>query len=938
MAKLFDKKGKLVEIEASQVLKALETGDFGVPKGQQVPMVSPDGEVYAFSVDDAIGASKEGWTFESEEQRRKRELQEKYGATLGQEITAGVAGAGRGLTFGLSDVALTQSGLVDPETLSGLKEANPVASMAGEVIGTVAPLLVPGGQGTLLARMGAAPRAVARLGAATERAAARALVPIAERGALGRVAARGAEMAAGSAVEGALYGGGQYISETALGDLDATAENLIASVGMGAVIGGGMGLGLGAGFQGVKELAAGTARLTKKGAKSLVSMWERESGETALPGLADAYARTSGKITDRPDEVATLMTKEGRARATKSMEVRDEAAREAAKLEDTMQEAYDDVFRATTGKRKKAAFEEMAAAGDRPAAQNAAEGLLGQADGQDGGIIGHLDEIIRGVEGGEQEFKSWWKKLRIFAEKARKEIDNLSDSPKAIGQIHGVLDDFKREIGHANTKMARSINRGNASGAAYASLEAGEQLYKRLMEPLQDPAIWGERAAEAQRRYNQKWVAYLEDIKRRPEHRFSESWETTDWEQKTVARPDGFRSYIDDLGSTKNDMDEPWLMKQIETRQALMDEAEILYDLPEATQIKVANAHKAMKRFQELHADIKKTVGVQNQLKALEQASAATGFSAGLGLVGGAVLGGPLLAAAGAAAGAVLNPGRIVRQLATLDRLSIGLNEKIGMAVERYAEKFSNAASKTATKGKRFVAPLSIGALHEISFDHDRPPQTDKDKVKAFKTRLNELSSFVTQPQVAGSKLEKTVETISAVAPKLAQTIQMKTMEAAQYLLAKAPKSNAAPTLFGKDWEPSATEIASFERTVRAVDNPMSIIKDMENGNLSAEAVEAVKTLYPKIYNRMVDAVIDNIDKFRESLPYEQRLQLSILFGAPVDPTMEPSFVAGIQTAMAAVKPVEIQPQGKPSKSTFLKPEIYMTQAQRLAAKQGGLV
>ncbi|MHC4718818.1 MAG: hypothetical protein ACYS5V_17795 [Planctomycetota bacterium] len=275
MATLYNRQGQPVEVPDAQVIQALSSGEFSLPKGQTVPMATATGEVYGMSVADAVAAAaEEGLTFEGAEQRQAREVQEQYGATIGQEVTAGLAGAARGLTFGLSDQALVGLG-VNPEDLSGLRQANPWASTGGEVAAVAGSLLIPGAQGqalNLLRGAGAAPRAAARLGVGVERAVSRAVAPLAARGPLGRMAARGIEVGAGSAVEGALYGGGMGISEMAMGDLEATAENLVASVGAGAVIGGGFGAALGGGFKGMAELAKGTGRLTKRTAQGLTEM------------------------------------------------------------------------------------------------------------------------------------------------------------------------------------------------------------------------------------------------------------------------------------------------------------------------------------------------------------------------------------------------------------------------------------------------------------------------------------------------------------------------------------------------------------------------------------------------------------------------------------------------------------------------------------------
>ena len=67
-------------------------------------------------------AKSAGYHVENDEEYLHRKREEKFGG-IGGGALAATAGAARGLTFGgLSDVALTKLGLVNPETLEALKE------------------------------------------------------------------------------------------------------------------------------------------------------------------------------------------------------------------------------------------------------------------------------------------------------------------------------------------------------------------------------------------------------------------------------------------------------------------------------------------------------------------------------------------------------------------------------------------------------------------------------------------------------------------------------------------------------------------------------------------------------------------------------------------------------------------------------------------------
>lgn len=158
--------------------------------------------------------------------------EDKYGGVSGALGTAAL-GAARSATLGLSDVALTKTGLMKPETLKHLEETNPISNFTGEVAG----VFMPGGAAGLVGKAGKAVYGATK--------ALKVMKLAEEATTVGKVLGATADIGAhalGSSVEGAIYSGvGNSMHEYALGDPNLNGEKILANFGNGALVGGTIG-------------------------------------------------------------------------------------------------------------------------------------------------------------------------------------------------------------------------------------------------------------------------------------------------------------------------------------------------------------------------------------------------------------------------------------------------------------------------------------------------------------------------------------------------------------------------------------------------------------------------------------------------------------------------------------------------------------------------
>jgi hypothetical protein len=208
-------------------------------------------------------------------------------------------------TFGLSDQALVKAfGPEMAEALKQRKRLNAKSRVLGDITGIAAPMLFSGGSSLLAkgAQLGGAGVVTAAKGAAAlERLSAKGLQKIVGDKIKKKIAKdvliKGVSKGAGSAVEGALYGTGQLVSENALGNKEFNAENVLAAGKEGALWGGLIGAGFGAApslFRGAVEVTVPRIKGSKVvgWASKKIDDWkpkyaDKEYNAWALSGMDD---------------------------------------------------------------------------------------------------------------------------------------------------------------------------------------------------------------------------------------------------------------------------------------------------------------------------------------------------------------------------------------------------------------------------------------------------------------------------------------------------------------------------------------------------------------------------------------------------------------------------------------------------------------------------
>jgi hypothetical protein len=228
------------------------------------------------------------------------------------------------------------------------------------------------------------------------------------------------------------------------------------------------------------------------------------------------------------------------------------------------------------------------------------------------------------------------------------------------------------------------------------------------------------------------------------------------------------------------------------------------------------------------------------------------------------------------------------------------------------------AALAKPTTAKGITAAAILGAT---KFGQDE----DKDPARA---RMKEIAAAVSNPATMRAIQTATIPLYlqnPAVGEKVQAALQARLTYIAQQSPWRPPEK--AFRTFRVEPSPSRYEVAKWARVVRAAEDPLTLLEDLEHRRLTPEAVRTVRDLYPELFTRMQSTVLEQVAVAKQSLPYQSRLQVATFFDTPIDASQTPEFGATIQGLYATAAESTPQPRG-----SLGQPSPDQTQTQRLTS------
>lgn len=948
--------------------------DFAAPStAQAAPPTAPlrvvgqDGSVIEVTEDQArayLGrrgpTGEQLFTLDTPEAAARRERIRTYGGAGGQ-IAAGAAGTARGLTAGLSDIAAegvdALAGTDITGELQALREVNPNATALGELGGSIAPLFMTGGgsgalrlgvEGATLAREGAAgtsvlgtllrgvsapARGIEGLAGLAERGVLRALGTEASESLAARALGRGLSLGAGGAVEGAALGVQQSLTDSALLDEPLTAQQLLANVGLNTLIGGATGgiLGtggsvIGSGLRGSREIV-GRAFRDATGIdlrRGVLEAWEQGSrviGEaSSLATGADARV------------VANAVGPEGRelrALYNQGDQLYEQATRELVESGDAVERGF---ARVSEQWRSGAPF--------KPSQIRriiSAENIGGQIDTAVR-LVGNARRIAEDTIA-ETAARSTFEVAGVGS-RAQMLLNNVQaaeamlartvsrgDAADAATDLFMALDNLKRGMGEVQRRV-QTLDRGSA----FLERLRGEEGYEGLRRALEDDGLWGTAAADAQREVNARYTTMLETRGRYVRDFLGHSErDVNPWERLPKADSANVDRFVRSTGAAKNDTRAAVYREHLAAQAELLDTMSKHLDLGENAEVVAEASREARKAIETFNA-LEDRVGRVNQLRAIEQG---TGVERALVAQGaGYVLGGPLGAAL---ATALASPTVLARGLGAIERAAARVTQRIDSGAASFVTRALEAARRGASRATRLASVAGRRLVVRAS-------------VADFHDEIQRVIDAAARPEETQRRISDATSDIGRVSPGIQAQLQQQATAGIAFLVQRIPP-NARPIdpLFpgiARRRDASDSERARFMRYARAVNDPLSVIDDLEAGAMPVESVEVLRELFPLLHRQLGNALVSEITRRMRSgddVPFTFRRDLSSLLGAAADPVFRPEAVRAYQDGAlasaqqaAAMEQRQFQPERGNVAALGRSADNDMTATARREQRRGG--
>lgn len=174
--------------------------------------------------------------------------------------------------------------------------------------------------------------------------------------------------------------------------------------------------------------------------------------------------------------------------------------------------------------------------------------------------------------------------------------------------------------------------------------------------------------------------------------------------------------------------------------------------------------------------------------------------------------------------------------------------------------------------------------------------ESNKSKRELMVARAAEIRAAA--PSVPDT-LYKGVAGLSMQHPELAAAMHALGVTQFKYLLDQLPKDpGGAFNAFRTLWSPDEATALKFEKVYQVFHDPVGTIDDiLHKGHATPEQAEALREMYPELYNNMRTELLFRISEpgVWHRMSYSDQVNIGLLLQLPVHSTMRPQFIASQQ-------------------------------------------
>jgi hypothetical protein len=281
---------------------------------------------------------------------------------------------------------------------------------------------------------------------------------------------------------------------------------------------------------------------------------------------------------------------------------------------------------------------------------------------------------------------------------------------------------------------------------------------------------------------------------------------------------------------------------------------------------------------------------VSNRIAGLGEHLGGLGVSSAMGAAGAAI-GGPVGGMVGHGVGSLVGGalGHYAKHYGSQHIAELAgkaANSDVLRAITQHIDQtLSRGVAKAVGAAAPKTAPTLLDAMTAAVAHEAAPALSRKDTPKAYNERRKEVLANVSSP----ARMQAWANAMSPTDEDMRMKLLDKAIAKERFLASKLPVSAAKPALdpHAPDRDPAPAAMDKFLRYQRAADEPMSIFDDLERGRVSRESIEAVKAIYPAIYEEVRTTVQRHVLEQEKPPSYQQQLQLGILLDIPVRPIFQ---------------------------------------------------